>query len=147
MKSIASCECGALKLHVSGPPVVQLTCHCKECQEFSGLDFVEGGFFRKENCQIIGNSKSETLQGGTGSPKIHNSCPSCETPLYVQVEALNGAIAIIAARLSPFAFESEGHIWTSQKAASTIVPAGAAQTTGPPPENVVERMIEGFWKQ
>ncbi|MFA0813295.1 GFA family protein [Microbulbifer epialgicus] len=147
MKAIARCECGALELNVSGAPVVQLTCHCKECQEFSGLDFVEGGFFRKENCHITGNSKSETLQGGTGSQKIHHSCSSCATPLYVQVEALNGAIAIIANRLSPFTFESEAHIWTSQKAEGTIIPAGVHQTAGPPPKDIVQRMIKGVWEQ
>ena len=145
IKSTASCDCGALKLHVAGPPVVQLTCHCKECQVFTGLDYGEGAFFKKENCRVVGNSSSETLQGGTGSEKIHHSCASCGTPLYIQVEALNGAIGIMAGRLYPFTFESEVHVWTSQKAASTIIPVDALQTTGRPPEDVVQRMIEGLW--
>ncbi len=147
MEAIARCECGGLELHLSGPPVVQLTCHCKECQEFSGLDYLEGAFFRKENCVIIGSSKSETLQGGTGSEKLHHSCASCGTPLYVQVEALNGAVAISTGRLSPFTFESEVHIWTSQKAEGVEVPSDTPLTLGPPPDDIVERMINGFWKQ
>ena len=147
MKAIARCECGALELHVSSPPIVQLTCHCKDCQEFSGRDFVEGAFFRRENCRITGSTRSETLQGGTGAEKLHHSCSSCGTPLYVQIEALNGAIAIMADTLSPFVFESEVHIWTSQKADGVKIPAGTPQAPGPPPEEVVQRMIKGFWGQ
>ena len=147
MEAIARCECGELELHVHGAPVVQLTCHCKECQEFSGLDFLEGAFFRKEDCRIIGRSKSEKLLGGTGSEKTHHSCPSCGTPLYVQVEALNSAVAIATGRLSPFTFESEVHIWTSQKAEGIEIPPDVPLTLGPPPEDVVQRMINGFWKK
>lgn len=147
MKLTASCDCGKLKLHVARPPVVQLTCHCRHCQEFSGRDFVEAGFFRKEDCQIIGDSNSVVIQGGSGLSKKHNSCASCSTPLYVQVEALNGAIAIMAGRISPFTFESEVHIWTGEKAAGTAIPLNAPQVLGAPPEGVVKRMIEGFWKQ
>lgn len=81
------------------------------------------------------------MQGGTGSEKLHHSCDSCGTPLYVQVEALNGAVAIRAGRLSPFIFESEVHIWTSQKAEGIEVPSDTRLTLGPPPDDIVERMI------
>ena len=67
MEASAHCNCGELKLMVSSPPVVQLVCHCKECQDFSGLPFVKGAFFRKEDCLIEGQSSIETLVGGTGA--------------------------------------------------------------------------------
>lgn len=145
MNAIARCECGALEVHVSGPPVVQLTCHCRDCQAFSGQDCVAGAFFRKESCRITGSSRSESLHGGTGSEKRHHACAVCGTPLYVEVEALNGAVAILAGRLAPFSFQSEVHVWTSQKAAGSGIPADARQVPGPPPEDVVQRMMKGFW--
>ncbi len=147
MKAIANCDCGALEIHVSNSPVVQLICHCRDCQEFSGLEFVEGAFFKKEDCRITGNTTPETLRGGTGEDKLQHSCSSCGSPVYVQVEALNGALAIMASRLSPFEFKAEVHIWTTQKAEGIKIPEGVAQVPGMPPEEIVERMINGFWKQ
>ncbi len=147
MKAVAHCACGELELQVSSPPIVQLTCHCRDCQAFSGRDFVDGAFFRKDSCRIRGKTASETLQGGTGADKLQHSCASCGEPLYVQVGALNGAIAILASRLSPFTFESEAHIWTSHSVDGTKIPEGVPQTSGPPPDDLVERMINGFWKQ
>ncbi len=146
MKATARCDCGELELIVSSPPVVQLVCHCRDCQTFSGQKFVEAAFFKKESCQVKGHTKAETLDGGTGAGKVHHSCSCCGTPLYVQVGAVNGAVAILATRLSPFEFEAEAHIWTSHKADSVTLPGEMPQSPGPPPEEIVERMINGFWK-
>lgn len=147
MKAIARCDCGALEIHVSNSPIVQLVCHCKDCQKFSGLEFVEGAFFRKEDCRITGNTKHETLRGGTGEDKLQHFCSSCSSPVYVQIQALNGAIAISASRLSPFEFRAEVHVWASQKAEGIKIPEGMTQVPGMPPKEIVGRMINGFWNQ
>ena len=146
MKVSAHCSCGRLRLTVSSPPVVQLVCHCKECQAFSGLKFVKGAFFKKDDCWIEGQTGIETLTGGTGAEKLHHSCLSCGDPVYVQVRALNDAVAILADKLSPFEFAAEAHIWTSQKADGIEIPSELPQSPSSPPEEVVERMINGFWK-
>ena len=145
MNLIASCNCGKLQILVSKPPVIQLVCHCIECQVFSGAAFVEGVFFRKDSCHIKGSSRVESMAEGTGSDKHHHFCSLCDTPLYVQIEALNGAIAIAAERLDPFEFAAEVHLWTSQKAQGVEIPATSLQSPGAPPDEIVERMINGFW--
>ena len=145
MATIARCDCGALVIEVSGPPVVQLTCHCHECQAFSGQDYVDGAFFRKDCCKIQGETRPQRLKGGTGSDKVHHACAACGTPLYVQVDALNGAVAILASRLSPFEFKSEAHVWTSQKAEGVELQDDIERTLERPPDEMVERMIKGFW--
>lgn len=146
MKVTARCDCGELELLVSSPPVVQLVCHCSDCQTFSGQKFVEAAFFRKESCQVKGQTRSETLDGGTGTAKVHHSCQTCGTPLFVRVGALNGAVAIMATRLAPFEFEAAAHIWTSHKAEGVTIADAMLQSPGRPPEEIVERMINGFWK-
>jgi hypothetical protein len=146
MKASARCGCGELQLMVSSPPVVQLVCHCKECQAFSGSKFVKAAFFRMGDCRITGQTSIETLIGGTGAEKLHHSCHSCGEPFYVQVKALNDAVAILADKLSPFEFAAEAHVWTSQKADGTEIPSELPQSSGRPPEEIVERMINGFWK-
>ena len=146
MKASAHCSCGGVQLTVSSPPVVQLVCHCEECQAFSGLTFVKGAFFKKEDCRIEGQTSTETLTGGTGAEKEHHSCYSCGEPIYIQVRALNDAVAVMADKLSPFEFAAEVHIWTSQKAHDTEIPSDLPQSPSSPPEEIVERMINGFWK-
>jgi len=146
MKASAQCECGQLKLEVSSPPVVQLVCHCKECQAFSGSRFVNGAFFRKDDCQIEGKTSIETLIGGTGANKLHHSCSVCGDPIYVQVTALNGAVAIQAEKLSPFEFSVDAHVWTSQKASDTVIPEDVPQSPSTPPDDIVKRMVKSFFK-
>lgn len=145
MKASACCGCGECQLVVSQPPVVQLVCHCRECQAFSGLKFVKGAFFRKDDCHIAGHTRREILTGGTGEEKHHHSCRSCGDPVYVQVKALNEAVAIFADRLSPFEFDAAAHIWTSQKADGVDIPSEMLQSVGPPPEDIIKQMIKGFW--
>jgi hypothetical protein len=146
MEASASCSCGAFQLVVSAPPVAQLVCHCSECQTFSGQAFVNAAFFKKSDCRMTGQTRVETLVGGTGAEKLHYSCDSCGEPVYVQVKALNGAIAVMSDKLSPFEFTAEAHIWTGQKAAGTEIPSELLQSAGAPPQEIVERMINGFWK-
>lgn len=146
MNASAFCTCGQLKLTVSSPPVAQLVCHCSECQAFSGLPFVNGAFFKKQDCVIAGQTATQSLVGGTGADKLHHSCASCGEPVYVQVKALNDAVAILADKLSSFEFAAEAHIWTSQKADGTEIPVDVPESAYGPPDDMVERMINGFWK-
>ncbi|MGK0248041.1 MAG: hypothetical protein ACI910_000769 [Oleispira sp.] len=145
MKASVCCGCDKFKLVVSKPPVVQLVCHCHECQAFSGLKSVKAAFFRKNDCQIVGQTTIETLMGGTGAEKFHHSCSACGEPVYVQVKALNDAVAIFADKLLPFDFAADAHIWTSQKAEGTEIPLALLQSPGSPPEEIVKRMLKGFW--
>jgi hypothetical protein len=146
MEASVRCGCDEFKLVVSKFPVVQLVCHCNECQAFSGLKSVRAAFFRKNDCHIVGQTTIETLIGGTGAEKLHHSCKACGEPVYVQVKALNDAVAIFADKLSPFDFAADAHIWTSQKAEGNEIPMALLQSPGSPPEEIVKRMLKGFWK-
>ena len=144
-KISARCECGALALDIEGAPVVQLVCHCSDCRAFSGMPYVEAAFFQPGGCIVHGQTSSSTMGGGTGFDKTHYSCASCKTPLYVTVAALNGAWAVIANRLSPFEFEPQAHIWTSEKADDVTIPEGITQSSGAPPKEIADVMVSSFW--
>jgi hypothetical protein len=146
MEASMRCGCEEFQLVVSKPPVVQLVCHCNDCQAFSGLKFVKAAFFRKNDCHIVGQTSVEIVVGGTGAEKLHHFCTFCGEPVYVQIKALNDAVAIFADKLSPFDFAAEAHIWTSQKAGGNEIPSQVPQSLGSPPEEIVKRMINGFWK-
>lgn len=144
-KASASCECGAVTIHIDGPPVVQLVCHCRDCRDFSGMACVEAAFFMNADCSVTGELESVTIAGGTGFEKTHYSCANCKAPLYVSVGALNGAWAVMAERISPFTFEAMAHIWTSEAVENVAIPAGLPHSPQAPPKEIVDAMVSSFW--
>lgn len=145
MEAQAQCGCGRVTIKVSAAPVAQLVCHCKECRAFTGMPFVKAAFFKRDDCSVSGETRSETVRGGTGAAKQHHCCAACDEPVYVQVEALNGAVAVFGEKLSSFEFVAQAHIWTSEKAPGVAIPDGAPQSAGAPPAEIVDHMVAHFW--
>ena len=141
----ARCECGGLALQIKGAPVVQLVCHCSDCRAFSDTPYTELAFFQPDGLSVQGQTRSTTMQGGTGFDKTYYSCASCQTPLYATVAVLNGASDVIANRLSPFKFEPQAHIWTSEKANDVTIPVGITQSSVAPPKEIADAMVSSFW--
>ena len=146
-KTSSRCECGALELNIKGAPVVQLVCHCSDCQDFSGMPYVEAAFFHADDIGVHGRAYATTTMGGTGFDKTYYSCESCRTWLYTTVAALNGASAVMANRLSHDKFEPQVHIWTSEKAKDVVIPTGIAQSSGAPPKEFRDAMVSSFWSK
>lgn len=141
----AHCGCGALELNIQGPPVVQLVCHCSDCQAFTAMPFSNIVFFKSSQCHVEGEVVTTTLKGSSGFDKTHYACASCQSPVYVAVAVLNGAVAVIASQLSEFTFEPEAHIWTSEKADNVTIPVEAVQSSGLPPKALADAMVKAFW--
>lgn len=145
VKTTAQCECGKLSLEIAGAPVVQMVCHCADCRAVSGLPYTEGVFFAAEGCTVQGHANSLTMKGGTGYDKTYYSCTECGTTLYCTVNALNGAWAVLANRLTSFEFKAQAHVWTSEKAEGVTIPASAIQSPKGPPKEIRDIMLPVFW--
>jgi hypothetical protein len=143
----ARCGCGALELTIHGAPVVQLVCHCSDCQAFTAMPFSNIVFFKPDQCHVNGQATTSTFKGNSGFDKTHYACASCQTPVYVAVAVLNGAVAVIASQLLGFTFEPEAHIWTSEKADDVVIPAGALQSSRLPPKVLADSMVSAFWHE
>lgn len=141
----AQCECGKLTLEITNPPVVQLVCHCADCRAISGQPYTEGVFFAADGCSAQGQSKTQTMKGGSGYDKTYYSCAECGTTLYCTVNALNGACAVMAARLKDFKFEPAAHVWTSEKAEGVTIPKSAIQSPKAPPKEIRNIMLASLW--
>ncbi len=144
-KISAHCDCGEFSLAINGPPVVQLVCHCADCRAVSGLPYTEVVFFKASDCQTQGQTSSRTMKGASGHDKIYYSCAKCGTNLYGSVGVLNGACGVTANRLSPFKFEAQAHIWTSEKDSGVSIPESALQSAEMPPDDIVKTMLSTFW--
>lgn len=144
-KATAQCECGKCSLEITTPPVVQLVCHCADCRALTGMPYTEGVFFTASGCTVQGPTKSQTMKGGSGYDKTYYSCSKCGTSLYATVNALNGAWAVLANRLTTFEFKAQAHVWTSEKAEGVTIPASMAQSPNAPPKEIRDIMLRAFW--
>lgn len=141
----ASCDCGAVEVSITAAPIAQFVCHCSDCRNFSGEPYVGAVFFRPEDVNVRGELEYFTEKGGSGFDKTYCSCASCHAWLYSTIVAMNGAIAFGAHRLTPFNFEPQAHVWTSEKAEHVQIPSEIMQSSKIPPKEILDVMIASFW--
>src|SRR5882724_10702318 len=106
----AICECGQLSVMIYSAPVLQLVCHCADCRSVVGRPFTDIAFFAPTACEFHGSSQSIAMKGGSGQGKTYFSCKVCGTCLYATVGLLNGAVGVVADRLSSFKFKPLCHV-------------------------------------
>lgn len=92
-----------------------------------------------------GEADLTTMKGATGFDKTSYACASCHTQLYATVSVLNGAVGVMANRISPFHFEPKLHVWTSEKAEGVTIPADVIQSPVAPPKAIADEMLSSFW--
>jgi hypothetical protein len=71
------CLCGAVRIAVKGTPVRMAQCHCKDCQRGAGTGHASNAFFRTEDVEISGDTKSFTLTADSGNSLVRHFCPVC----------------------------------------------------------------------
>jgi len=76
-----ACRCGAVQLVVRGEPLVQMYCHCDDCQAVHGAAYVPESVYPA--------SAVEVTQGTPGTWKLKRSprftCTECGTRLFIEV--------------------------------------------------------------
>lgn len=109
----ARCSCGAVSVTVSGTPVFQAVCSCKDCQERTGSAFGMSVYFKDENVVCY-----------SGAPRAYRRisakhryldfhfCPECGVNVYWRTEFLSDGIGIPGILLdSGFAFKPQFAVW------------------------------------
>lgn len=86
------CFCGAVKLEVTGTPILQYVCHCDDCQAVHGKAFSVSLHPARAIHVIDGETELFTLKT---SPRTR--CKRCETHLFAEsvghpVRGLNGEL-------------------------------------------------------
>jgi hypothetical protein len=99
------CQCGAVTLELTGAPVVQLYCHCDDCQAVHGGAYLPAALYPLAAVRVT-----------TGAPllwkrktTIRATCRDCGTRLYA--EPPGGHIRSVPASLLPAGmFRPEFHM-------------------------------------
>jgi hypothetical protein len=101
----ARCNCGAIKLEITGEPVAQFFCHCDDCQAVHGAAYVPVVMFPSETVKVVaGEIATYALKN---NPRVH--CPTCGTRLYAEPPGM-GVKGVVASILPAGAFSPRFHV-------------------------------------
>jgi hypothetical protein len=118
------CACGAIRYEISGQPLFQNHCQCRDCQRWSGTG--HGSYLTFPGLvKLHGEATHWDVAGDSGNVKTHSFCPTCGSPVYLTSAAMPNFFAVHAASLDdPSRFEPQaltysarGHNWDSIDAA------------------------------
>ena len=127
MQANGRCYCGAVRYSVSGDPVIQAQCHCRECQYVSGgspnvtIGFPEGGF------KYTQGTPKQFRRKDLPQPVTREFCGECGTQILSRAPALAGVVLLKVGTLDdPKAFAPQMAIFLVDKQPFHLVPEGIA---------------------
>jgi hypothetical protein len=84
MTTNLQCRCGAIGLRITGEPVVQLYCHCDDCQAAHGAAYAPAAIYPAQMVEIIrGEPAAMTIKA---TPRMR--CPACGTYLFSEIASV-----------------------------------------------------------
>lgn len=108
-----NCLCGSVRYSSSQRPSMTAVCHCSDCQKQSGSAFSVNLMLPAEGFQVDGLTlASYRVRGGSGMPVRRFFCSHCGSPLYTEMAALPGMLAVKAGTLAdPASIAPNLHLW------------------------------------
>ena len=115
------CACGAVRYEISGEPVFQNHCQCRDCQRKSGTGHGSYLTFPRGGVKQTGQAALWDIVADSGNVKTRAFCPSCGSPVSMTFAAMPDIFTIHAASLDdPGRFQPQvvtyavrAHAWDS----------------------------------
>jgi hypothetical protein len=77
------CRCGATEIEITAEPIVQLFCHCDDCQAVHGGAYAPESVYPADAVKVVrGDPTNWKLKR---SPRV--TCRECGTRMFIDVEA------------------------------------------------------------
>jgi len=128
------CRCGAIRLRVTGAPLLTGACHCTGCQRMSASAFSltltvpSDGFAVTRGQPVIGGLHDAAVR--------HHHCDRCKSWIFTRVEPDIGFVNVRATMLDDHGwFVPFIETWTREKLSWAKTPARHSFETQPPLEN------------
>jgi hypothetical protein len=93
------CACGAIRYEISGEPVFQNHCQCRDCQRKSGTGHGSYLTFPRQGVKLSGAATLWDRVADSGNRKTRGFCPTCGSPVYMTFAAVPGVFTVHAASL------------------------------------------------
>lgn len=107
------CACRAVR-YKAGAPVLMMNCHCRDCQQASGSAYAPCVVVPRASVQIHGELRYYERIGYSGKTIRRGFCPTCGSPVAIELGAQPDVIALHAASLDdPSVHTPTIEIWTA----------------------------------
>ena len=107
------CRCGAIGLRLSGEPVVQLYCHCDDCQAAHGAAYVPAAVYPAQSVEVLRGRPVASMVKAT--PRMR--CADCGAFLYAELAGV-GMRSVSGYLLPKGSFKPRFHV----QCASAVLP-------------------------
>ena len=140
-----SCLCGAVKVRITEPPLLTLTCHCRDCQKMSASAYSLGTLFPSSGFSCTG----ELIRGGLGSgARTHYYCKACLGLIYTKIEGADDRITLRTSVLNEAElFEPFVELMTDEKMPWVNVPAAYSFKRFPTSVDELKALLEEYAKR
>ena len=81
---VATCDCGAITLHVEGQPISMFQCACQHCQKASGGGHSSIVLLPAAAVKTTGATKSFVRPADSGAKFTRHFCPECGTTVFAE---------------------------------------------------------------
>lgn len=113
------CACGAVRYEISGEPIFQNECQCRDCQKKSGTGHGSYLAFARSGVKHRGHVTLWDMVADSGKVKTRAFCPTCGSPVFLTFPANSGVFVVHAgslddpARYKPqvVTYAVRGHAW------------------------------------
>lgn len=140
-----TCLCGSVNVKATGPALLTMACHCRDCQKLTASAFSLTTMFSSDSFSYIG----DLIKGGNrSSERVHYFCKSCLNFVFSEI---NGATHRINLRTSILdeasQFEPFIETMTDQKMPWVRIPAVHSFTRYPKSLDELQMLMNEYSKQ
>jgi len=128
IKITAGCRCGQLKFEASSEPVIELVCHCTDCQDALQADFANIAFFKMAETGVAGELAEKIYLAASGNETCRQYCIQCDTVMFDRSEGFPKLLGVMVSQLQPpFVSRPACHVFVRDKKAGVEIPEGMKQ--------------------
>jgi hypothetical protein len=127
------CLCGAVRYSVAWPPLMMLTCACRNCQKQSGSALSVVGAARRDDLKLSGDLATFDDRGDSGQVVWRKFCAQCGSPVLTDTPGAQeqGMIFFKAGTLDRTDdLAPTAHLWTRSAQSWMCYPEGVPQLPG-----------------
>jgi hypothetical protein len=121
-----SCFCGAVRYHLTAPPMFVNCCHCRDCQKQTGGAFAINAVIETDRIVLLsGAPAAVTVPAESGRPHDIYRCPRCQSAIWSDYGRRRALSFLRVATLDDAgAFPPDVHIFTRTKLPWVRLPEG-----------------------
>jgi hypothetical protein len=143
------CACGRVRYECDEKPIVQLICHCRDCQRASGSAYAAALIVPADRLRFLGTEpKYFAVKADSGRTMLRGFCVECGSPVAIRRPETPQVLFLQAASLDDLStFRPTCEVWVCRAESwHTLHPKTAKFDRGPSPE-AVRAPIEAYFAE